>query len=619
MKTAIELRAIARRMVSVVAPVGSRQRTAMSRARVWLWRRFTPALTDPFDPAALAAFVRRVGIAFPLTSTEPITAETAAQRLLALLVTRPDLRERFPDAFRGGVAFADWVRDEATEFTTEERAHLLAVLERRPWLRALHWYDHDHRLPAAFPLALTPAGANEFMAWALRWRTGGRAGVGPNEALWFLFERATDPTCGLAATYRRNPEWQERVPDGLSPSGWLRLLEWVRTRYGVRGDWLDRAEPPAPEGPPAQPGVNVIGHFRYPSGLQVAATNLVAALGRVGYHVSARDVPANVDADLVGREEHLGLHPYPVTVSQLPPEPLAAEAYPRAGLHMRPDCYRIGYWYWEAEQVPGHWHRHARWLHELWAPTRFIGTVLRGGMPMPVVDMLAGMRMPPVVHLPRAHFGLPDNRFLFLFVFDMCSSAQRKNPFAVVEAYRRAFRPDEPVALAIKVSRGGHNPAALERLRAQCAAAGAHLIDATLAHDEVFGLMNCCDAYVSLHRSEGYGLTMAEAMALGKPVIATGYSGNLDFMTEENSLLVSHTRTRVVETDSVYQSGWTWAEPSVEHAAALMRRVAGSPDLARALGERARADVHRTLSLEAAGRRMAARLDELRAGAKRAA
>ncbi len=613
----MNLRAIARRVVLRLAPVGSPQRLAVGRTRGWLWRRVSPpALTDPFDPAALAEFLRRARVSLPLDSNDPVTADTATRRLLALLVTRPDLRERFPDALRGCPKFADWLRAESG-FTTDERAHLLAALERRPGSRLMHWYDHKPGLGVGFPLALTPTGASEFVAWALRRRAGARFGVNTDDALGFLFERATDPACGLAATYRRNPDWQERVPDGLSPTGWPVLREWVRRTYRVRGDWLDRAARPDGDAP-RSPGVNVLGHFRYPSGLQVAASNLVASLERVGRHVSVRDVPTNVATDLVGRDGFLGTHPYPVTISQLPPEPFAADSYPRAGLHMHPDRYRIGYWYWEAEQVPGHWRKHARWLHELWAPTRFIGTVLRGAMPMPVVDMLAGMRMPPVVHLPRAHFGLPDNRFLFLFVFDMCSSAQRKNPFAVVEAFRRAFRPDEPVALAIKVSRGGHNPPALERLRAQCAAAGAHLIDATLAHDEVFGLMNCCDAYVSLHRSEGYGLTMAEAMALGKPVIATGYSGNLDFMTEENSLLVSHARTRVVESDAVYQRGWTWAEPSVEHAAALMRRLVESPALAHALGERGRADVHRTLSLEAAGRRMAARLDEIQAMLARA-
>src|SRR5262249_29627249 len=120
-----------------------------------------------------------------------------------------------------------------------------------------------------------------------------------------------------------------------------------------------------------------------------------------------------------------------------------------------------------------------------------------------------------------------------------------------------------------------------------------------------------CDAYVSLHRSEGFGLTMAEAMALGKPVIATRYSGNLDFMTDDNSLLVDCRPVPVARSAHLYRTGCTWAEPSVEHAAQLMRRVADDPDHGRAIGERARRDVRVTLSLEAAGRRMARRLEEL--------
>jgi glycosyltransferase involved in cell wall biosynthesis len=611
--TMLKLRAAARRVMRFVAPLGSRRRRVYGLARNWIWRKFAPHLADPFDRAALAKYLVKARTELPFDDTSPITAATAAKRVLALLVTRPDLRERFPNALRETASgpFGAWVNSAESGFTADERAHVLAVLDRTPSARVIHWFDHSPNMYNGFPLALTPSGASRFAWWLLRGRHGANFGATDDDVLWFLFERATDPACGLAATYVRNPVWQRRVPDGLTPAGWDALRAWVRRTYRVRGSWIDAAaRPDDAHEEPGPRGVNMLGHFRYPSGLQVAAANVVAALDLAGWRTSLRDVPTQAPNDLVGRDGYLGLHPYPVTISQLPPEPFAADCYPYSGLDMRPS-YRIGYWYWEAEHVPAHWKRHARWLNELWAPTRFIGSVLRSGMKLPVVDMLAGMRMPPVVTLPRAHFGLPDNKFLFLFVFDMCSSAQRKNPFAVVEAYRRAFRNTESVALAIKVSRGTHDKRALARLRAECGAAGAHLIDSTLDHSEVFGLINCCDAYVSLHRSEGYGLTMAEAMALGKPVVATGYSGNLDFMTADNSLLVDHTRGQVQESGPVYKRGWTWAEPSVEHAAAHMRRLYENPELGRALGARARADVRRTLSLEAAGRRMAARLDEL--------
>ena len=122
--------------------------------------------------------------------------------------------------------------------------------------------------------------------------------------------------------------------------------------------------------------------------------------------------------------------------------------------------------------------------------------------------------------------------------------------------------------------------------------------------------MACCDSYVSLHRSEGFGLTLAEAMALGKPVIATGYSGNLDFMDADTSHLVDYQLVPVRDGGPFYRGG-RWAEPSIAHAAQVMRQVVDRPAEAHALGERARESVGELLSLEAAGRRMSRRLDEL--------
>ena len=131
-------------------------------------------------------------------------------------------------------------------------------------------------------------------------------------------------------------------------------------------------------------------------------------------------------------------------------------------------------------------------------------------------------------------------------------------------------------------------------------------------------LMASCDAYVSLHRSEGLGLTMAEAMLLGKPTIATGFSGNVDFMNENNSLLVDYRIVQLERTMPPYEVGMEWAEPSEEHAARLMRRLYEDREFAAMLGARGKADVERTMSLAAAGRRMAERLAVIREARMRA-
>ena len=257
--------------------------------------------------------------------------------------------------------------------------------------------------------------------------------------------------------------------------------------------------------------------------------------------------------------------------------------------------------------------RHAADFQEVWAPSRFVGRAMRNCLSIPVIDMLPGIQLPAFAELPRKHFGLPSDRFLFFFMFDMCSVMERKNPLALIRAYKQAFRGDDAVSLVIKVSRGEWDRENLGRLRRAADEAGVRIIDAVLPREEVCALMKCCDCYTSLHRSEGFGLTMAEAMLMGKPVIATGYSGNVDFMTPGNSLLVEHERVPITADLPYYKKGSIWAEPSVSHAAACLRWVYDHKDEAAALGLRGQRDASEILSFAAAGQRMAERLQQLEA------
>jgi glycosyltransferase involved in cell wall biosynthesis len=477
----------------------------------------------------------------------------------------------------------------------------------------MHWYDHDPLARGRFPLALLPGHEGPCLTWLFRHCDELKLSTGDIVAC--LRAHAADPVAAIDALYRRHPQWQRAVPDGLERPD--ELWTWLEARYGVRCfDERRGSSPPAlcdriastcsaGMTPATRQGVNVLGHFRYPSGIQVAAQNAVLALRQVGWDVSCRDVPTG--ADLPNRDGYLGMHPYPVTISHLPPEPHGMNAYPLAGLQPRPNTYRIGTWYWELERAPKSWRRHVRWLHEIWAPTPFIAEALRGVVPMPVVDMLPGIPMPSEVRSPRSRWGLPEDRYLFLFSFDMNSTMERKNPLAAIVAFRQAFRHDEPVGLVVKVSRGDSDPRGLRALQAACEPGRVWLIDEVL--DDMHGLMAACDAYVSLHRSEGFGLTMAEAMALGKPTIATGYSGNLAFMNDANSRLVDHAMSPVVGAGPFYRPGCRWAEPSVAHAARLMRSFVDDQAAARELGSRGREAVRESLSLEAAGRRMTRRLE----------
>jgi glycosyltransferase involved in cell wall biosynthesis len=197
--------------------------------------------------------------------------------------------------------------------------------------------------------------------------------------------------------------------------------------------------------------------------------------------------------------------------------------------------------------------------------------------------------------LARARVGLSADRFVFLYLFDFHSYAERKNPLGLIQAFKKAFGDQEDVELLIKCSHSSFAPRTLALLRQACSGSNIKLYDGVLAREAVYGLMAICDCYVSLHRSEGFGLTLAEAMNLGKPVIATAYSGNVDFMTSSNSFLVNYGLVEIERDYGPYKKGGIWAEPDLNHAAQLMRHVYEDQGEAATVGQRAREDVWRLL------------------------
>ena len=461
------------------------------------------------------------------------------------------------------------------------------------------------------PLALTPAHRGAFLRWFVQYgRHEVNAGVA--DLLRYLFELDGRPDRGLATAYRVKPAWQAAHPEALTPDGWPAFTRWVAERYGVRGRWLRTARPPAADpGPSADLRVNVIGLFRYASGLKEAAAGMVEALTAAGVVLSLRDVPRQIGRDGRRRAGFDGLEPHPVTILNTGLDLAAEDAYRLAGLYRRGGVYRIAVWWWELGTVPPAWADRGRDVDEVWAPTAFVADALRP-LGKPVFAVPPSVELPAFEPRPKEAFGLEPGRFAFLFVFDMNSRLPRKNPLGLIRAFRTAFRPSDPVDLVIKVGPQGRDyPDWWRELRAAAAEAGVKLIDRSLPRGDLLALMGACDAYVSLHRSEGFGLTMAEAMLLGKPTIGTAYSGNLDFMTRDNSYLIDCSLVPVG--DAAAPPGAVWAEPAVGHAAAVMRAVFEDPAAAAATGRRARAELREKLSHRAAGAQMAARLRAIRA------
>jgi glycosyltransferase involved in cell wall biosynthesis len=272
----------------------------------------------------------------------------------------------------------------------------------------------------------------------------------------------------------------------------------------------------------------------------------------------------------------------------------------------------IGQWFWELSEPPESYRRAFDLIREVWAPTLFIKESLETMAPerVSVVHMPLPITTPKIdSSLTKKSFGL-DDRFAFLFTFDFLSVLKRKNTIGLVDAFCEAFTPNEGPVLILKSINGDKRMIEFEKLKWACRGrSDVIVIDEYFDVVKSASLMAVTDCYVSLHRSEGLGLTMAEAMALGKPVIATGYSGNMDFMTEENSLVIPWTLVPVGKDAEGYPSGAKWAEPDLGAASVAMRRVYEDQNFARNLGAKAQRDIAENFSPQKTGERMKSRLE----------
>lgn len=330
-------------------------------------------------------------------------------------------------------------------------------------------------------------------------------------------------------------------------------------------------------------GVNVVGYFEVESGLGEVARRLAAAVDATGVAMSA--IPYRGTLSRHGHPHGLALTdeaPYDTNLVCLGADDLVKFAT-QVGSRFFARRYSIGVWFWETDAFRVVDRSAARFLDELWVASGYVReSVADLGIPVQVVPVPVEPPRGPV--RTRADLRLSD-AFTFLYVFDYWS-VERKNPAGVVEAFVRAFRPGEGPVLVLKSINGRDwKPQQFERVAAL--AAGREDVvfrDGYVDAEERDSYVAACDCYVSLHRSEGLGLTMAEAMACAKPVIATGYSGNLEFMSEQNSLLVPYRLVDVPDTWWAHAPGAKWADPDIDAAASLMRRVWEDPDKARAVG-----------------------------------
>lgn len=361
-------------------------------------------------------------------------------------------------------------------------------------------------------------------------------------------------------------------------------------------------------------GINFAAHITGDFGLAEAARGTIKAIEAANIPFSMTDLKVqgqpNSDRSYTDFDNN---NPYPVNLIYTNPnwvERIFEGYFEGVGQEYFQGKYNIGVWLWELPVFPQEWNFALELFEEIWAPSNFTVESIAAVSPVPVLKIGTSLQL-PLPKLDRETLGLPKDKFIFLFMFDFGSSFERKNPLASIEAFKQAFsQSNKEVALVLKFYNSDHFPHKRERLKTMTEGwPSIYLIDKHLTKQEVHGLIKNCDCYVSLHRAEGFGLTQAEAMFYGKPLIATAYSSTMEFTNVGNSFLVKYDLVETEKNYGPYPKGSIWAEPDVDHASSLMRYVWENPKLAQKVGTKASLDIRKTLDAKSIGHKIKQRLE----------
>ncbi len=568
-----------------------------------------------------------------------------------LVRERKDLRESYPDLLEeGALGFTVWLRifgtrlellprDAPVRFARAARGGALA--------RIFSFLNRNTALARSWPLALAGVDRLDFARFLLA-HLAGAPEYDLDDVVMYLWLMEERPWCGLPlvlellanAHHSPSPLLEEGQEALLAPllasrPEFRQALDGYRARHRSRATVAS----PGPEASPTfpgserRPGVNLFGYFRSPIGLGNMSRGLACALRSQQVEVSENLLfnlamaPELRPEDFVRRFD-FGLDSNIfVTFPHLDERLL--EVFPPLQIASRRN---VGYLAWEQREASPLWEPFLRGFDQVWALSSFAAGGLAEALGREVLVVPCAVD-PAELSLeeaarqsidgsrrqrkPRSRRSARlEDRFSFLHIFDANSSIERKNPEAVVAAFARAFAPGEPASLWIRIANAQRWPhrRRLHELVRRASATGLDIrfFSEPMSRAGLLELLVDADCYVSLHRAEGFGLTCAEAMALGKPTIATGYSGNLDFMSRENSLLVDYREVEVRAAEGPFRGGSLWAEPSVDHAAEQMRWVYVHRDAAAELGAHGRATVIARCSPAAVGAIAAAALAELR-------
>jgi len=443
---------------------------------------------------------------------------------------------------------------------------------------------------------------------------------------WLSAPAATGAAFGLnrlcVLVCELQPELRHAYPNLDHDHHAFGLIEWLH-EHGVREGTLPASVVPPPSLRALEAerrrraltvnfGVNVAGYFTSELGIGEAARLLVSGLDAAGVPL----LPVVPPTMPPSRDRHpytvvpTGSASFPVNVVAINADGLKRFASD-VGVAFFENRHNIGVWWWEVDVLPPDWHSAFELLDEIWVGSEHVAQALTPVSPVPVHRVRFPIVAPRVAPLARSALGVGE-AWVFLSMFDHGSVLERKNPLGTIAAFTAAFGPDSGAALVLKSVNAQNDPDGRGRLLAAAAPhPHVHLIEGYLSPADTHALIAAADCFVSLHRAEGLGLSPAEAMLYGKPVIATAYSGNLDYMTPENAYLVDYVLREVGPGCWPYPETAHWAEVDLESAARAMREVFDDQVAARGRGARAAADLAQTHSPAAAGRTMRSRLESI--------
>lgn len=364
-----------------------------------------------------------------------------------------------------------------------------------------------------------------------------------------------------------------------------------------------------------EPGANLIGYAHAELGMGEHVRMTASALNTTDLDYGVLNFDFGVSSRKQATLDHgemIFTNKYRANVFHINADQMLS-AYFTLGHDFFRNRYNIGFWAWELSRCPDAWLPIIEMVDEIWAPSRFIQTAFAERTKKPVTYMPLCVTVPKFDKRPRSYFNLPDERFLFLFAFDFLSYIERKNPFATVRAFKAAFpKGCENAGLVIKVMNGDPKTETWRKLIDEINGDDrVYVLNETMTRADILSLIDTCDSFVSLHRSEGFGRGPAEAMFLGKPVIATNYSGNIDFTLSDNSCLVNYELMPVPEGHYVFEEGQVWAEVDVDHAAWHMRSLVNDPAAAAAIGSRGSSFIKQKFNPEIVGRLYTNRIREV--------